>query len=251
MDETLAGIYGTNGAQAADVEKLAQAEMATKLAETGQVDFSNMTAEEIEAVAAEVVGGEPAPQAAAPTNTDPAPTDDEFKEKISQADYAGRVMAHAMVNELRQIEEARTKTASAMPDASRIGRLKSWASSKKIQAGMNLGAHAGKAAAGAAAVGGAAGVAAGRASKKEKTSAAGPAFTQLVGERVEELLTASGFKPDEVFAQLEKQSSAQPATPAAAPQETADPRRAALAQAVDAEAIETLKEMGFTFEAQQ
>lgn len=100
MDPKLAEIYGTN--QEADLEKLAAAELAEGLANDEQLNLDGLSEDELEALAQDVLNGEEAA-------TEEQPAGDEAQEKLAEADYLGRVMAHSYVNELRSIE----KTAKA------------------------------------------------------------------------------------------------------------------------------------------
>lgn len=89
MDPKLAELYGTGSVDEADLEKLAAAELAESLAAEQGVDLSGMDPEEIEALAQEVLsGGEGGEQ-----------------EKLAEADYLGRVMAHSFAQESREIEK--------------------------------------------------------------------------------------------------------------------------------------------------
>jgi len=104
MDPKLAEIYGTNQATDADLEKLAAAELADGLANDDQLDTDGLSEEELEAVAQDVLnagaeeGGEEVEEQ---EKTSAA----EAQEKLAEADYLGRVMAHSYVNELRSIEK--------------------------------------------------------------------------------------------------------------------------------------------------
>jgi hypothetical protein len=101
MDPTLAEIYGTNQTDEADVEKLAAAELAAELTDDGDADIEGLTEEQLEEVAAEVMasGDENEEEAAV---EEPA---EEMQEKVAEADHLGRVMAHAFVQESREIEK--------------------------------------------------------------------------------------------------------------------------------------------------
>jgi hypothetical protein len=107
MDPKLAEMYGTNQPDEADLEKLAAAELAEGLAGDDQIDVDNVSEEELEAMAQGVLeGGEEQPEGDEPA--------DEDQEKIAEADYLGRVMAHSYVQELRGIEkEASAKGVAA------------------------------------------------------------------------------------------------------------------------------------------
>lgn len=58
MDAWLAQAYGTNGAAAEDIEKIAQAEMAQQLAQQEGYDLSGLTEEQIAELGQEVLGGQ-------------------------------------------------------------------------------------------------------------------------------------------------------------------------------------------------
>jgi hypothetical protein len=107
MDKTLAEIYGTNQVEEADVEKLAAAELAEQLTETGDAQIDEET---LEALAQEVLAqddGETTEEQAVSE-----PEMDGAQEKIAEADYLGRVMAHSFVHESKEI----AKTAGAKED---------------------------------------------------------------------------------------------------------------------------------------
>jgi hypothetical protein len=95
MDPRLAELYGTNQPDQADLEKLAAAEFADGLTEEGSINLDDLDPEQLEAMAQEVLGGE----------GEEGEESDEDMEKLSEADYLGRVMAHSYVQELREIEK--------------------------------------------------------------------------------------------------------------------------------------------------
>lgn len=102
MDPKLAEIYGTNQPDEADVEKLAAAELAEELTEEGEMDLDSLSEEEAEQLAQQVLsGGEETEEAA----VEEPEADEESQEKVAEADYLGRVMAHAFVQENREIEK--------------------------------------------------------------------------------------------------------------------------------------------------
>lgn len=122
MDPKLAEIYGTNQTNEVDLEKLAAAELADGLANDDQIDTDGMTEEDLEAVAQDVLNGGTAEEGGE-GGEEPQ---DESQEKLAEADYLGRVMAHSYVNELREIEKTAAKkegpmtgTESAKRDATR------------------------------------------------------------------------------------------------------------------------------------
>lgn len=96
MDPKLAEIYGTNEVSEYDVEKLAAAELAEELSESDDANIDGMTEDDVEALAAQVLTEEQGEEYV---------EDDDSLEKISEADYLGRVMAHSYVQELRGIEK--------------------------------------------------------------------------------------------------------------------------------------------------
>ena len=101
MDPKLAEIYGTNEVTEADVEKLAAAELATKLAGDEETGTEGMTEEDLEAIAQQVL----APEQEQQEEVEETQAGDEAQEKVAEADYLGRVMAHSYVQELRNIEK--------------------------------------------------------------------------------------------------------------------------------------------------
>lgn len=165
MDPKLAEIYGTNQASEADIEKLAAAELAEELSENDEADIDGMSDEQIEALAEQVLAGEEQEESA-----DEEPTDEESMEKISEADYLGRVMAHSYVQELRTIDaEMEKEAAKKKAPAKAPGKMR--AAAGKVMAAIranpkkSIGAGAGLLAAGG-------GLAAYRHHKKKKESGA-------------------------------------------------------------------------------
>lgn len=102
MDPKLAEMYGTNQPNAEELEKMAAAELADGLAEEGQVDLNNLTEEDLETMAQEVLAQDEGEEGAEYTEQEKT---SEAQEKLAEADYLGRVMAHAYVQELRGIEK--------------------------------------------------------------------------------------------------------------------------------------------------
>jgi hypothetical protein len=133
MDPKLAALYGTAQVDESDVEKLAAAKLAEELADDEQVDVAEMSDEQINELAAQVLAEEEATEgseveepaektsAAEETEEEAVEETDEAQEKLAEADYLGRVMAHAYVNELTEIEK------EAGP---RIDAAKKWVSEK-------------------------------------------------------------------------------------------------------------------------
>lgn len=112
MDARLAEIYGTNE-DVSDLEKSAAAELAEKLAEGEEMNLDGLSDEDIESLAQEVLASneEQAEEETEEEATEEEPAEkqagaDETEEKLAEADYIGRVMAHAYVNELKSIDKA-------------------------------------------------------------------------------------------------------------------------------------------------
>jgi hypothetical protein len=87
MNQRLEEIYGTEQGAEADLEKLAAAELAEKLASEGGLDLASLDPEQLEELTREVMGME--------TGSD--------QEKLADADYLGRVMAHSYTQEMNKI----------------------------------------------------------------------------------------------------------------------------------------------------
>jgi hypothetical protein len=115
MDPVLAELYGTNQVDESDVEKLAAAQMAEELADDGEIDTDSMTDDAIEALAQEVLGASESEEPQAEV----AEGGEEMSEKVAEADYMGRVMAHAYVQELNGIEKEAGRIGDALES---IGR---------------------------------------------------------------------------------------------------------------------------------
>jgi hypothetical protein len=241
MDPQLAAIYGTN-ADETDVEKLAAAKLAEELADDEEVDPAELSDEQAEQLAQQVLAEEagegeeveePEEEEEQPKRKAKAPqaeeeeeeteeedeetektsgAEDEAQEKLAEADYLGRVMAHAYTQELRKIASAQEKTAGRFGDAAskawggaKRGAGASWEHVKKHKKKYIGGA------AGAAAAGGAGGYALSRRKKKGKgkTSAAEPTALDVLAERrALEILRENGIEPEQE--QQEKQSAAPP-----------------------------------------
>lgn len=108
MDPKLAAIYGTNQTTDADLEKLAAAELAEGLANDDQIDTDGLTEDDLEAVAQSVLdgsGGDEGEGEGEGQEKTSAEIDEEAQEKLAEADYLGRVMAHSYVKELKEIEK--------------------------------------------------------------------------------------------------------------------------------------------------
>ena len=99
MDEFLNELYGTSQIISGDdMEKQAAAEFLVKLAEQEGVDLDTLSDQEVGDLLAEIEkqgSAQPEPEAGT-----------EAQEKLAEADFLGRAMAHAYVNELHEIEKA-------------------------------------------------------------------------------------------------------------------------------------------------
>lgn len=264
MDAKLAAFYGTNSPDEADVEKLAAAELAEKLASDESVNLDDMSEEQLEAVAQEVLAdGEETDESEVSEDdeTDAAAVSEpegDAQEKLAEADYLGRVMAHAYVQELKNIEKtaampagvgkvmghlkglggkaksmgaagaakAKAMGASGAAKAKEMGgKAKEHAKAGAEKAKAHVKAHGKAYSAGAGAAGGAAAMHAAKKMKEKKSSA----VDQLVEARIAEILEASEIDPAELTKVEEtKTASAQDV----------------LAQTIEQRAWETLAQYG-------
>ena len=119
MDPRLAEIYGTAQVDDSDLEKAAAAELAEGLAEEdGSIDLDSLNEEQLEYLASQVLAEEGAEEE--------APSEDDSQEKLAEADYLGRVMAHAYVNEIRGIEKQAEEAAATEAPPTRMQRAKAF-----------------------------------------------------------------------------------------------------------------------------
>jgi hypothetical protein len=243
MDPKLAQVYGTNQADETDVEALATAELTSKLAAADELNLDGMSDDEAEALASELIGSDSSDEEA-PAETEEAASEEEeteeteektageetteAQEKIAEADYLGRVMAHAYVAERREIE----KQAAAGSELATVAKKGKGAAGKVME---HVKKHGKSYAAGAAGSG--AGFAAGR--KSKKASAEAPeaateelsALDRLAVARAQEILKENG-----VDLEQEKQSSLD------------EEKAAQLAAKVEERAVAMLNEAGYKFE---
>ncbi len=239
MDAKLAEVYGTNKPDETDVEALATAELATKLAAADQVDLEGLSDEEAESLAAQIIGSDAddtsEKEDEEKEEKSEEPQEEETKEaqeKIAEADYLGRVMAHAYVNERREIEKEAGKMDNLKGAASAAGKKAKETGGKVLS---HLGSHKKKY------MGGAAAAAAGgfAASKmKKKAASAEPeqvsALDQLALARAKEILKENGF--EDAPQEQEKKSS------------VSEEKAALLEQKVQERAVQMLVDAGYTFE---
>ena len=256
MDPQLAAIYGTDGGES-DVEKLAAAELAEKLAEDGDADLEGLTAEQAEELAQQVLAAgdeseeevaeepteeeeitEPTEKTSAAEETEETEETDEAQEKLAEADYLGRVMAHAYTQELRKIasgEEDLEKEAgekwNKFKGKAKDTAEKAWAGTKgapgkawgavKRNPKTSAGVGAGLLAAGGAA-------AAYKHSKGKKKKAA--AEEQVEQEQMSALDTLAVARAEEILAAAQEQEKTS----------ASETEMAQLQAAVDARAMEML-----------
>lgn len=144
MNELLANYYGTNGGAREELEKQAQVELFAKLAAENGIDLEQLSEEQIQTLW----------DSTFKTASDEDKDDkDEKKEKaeaefeqkkeaaakLAEADFLGRVMAHAYVDELNKIASGdQEKEAGVVDSARRAG----WAASSKARRGAEaVGKH--------------------------------------------------------------------------------------------------------------
>lgn len=259
MNKELAQMYGTAGEET--LEKQAAAELAEALSDDNGIDLSNLSVDDVEAIAAEMLGGgeegaeKTAEEEEKATGEEgeektAGSEDEEAKQKLAEADYLGRVMAHAFHQEKTELEkEAGWKenlkggAGKAREAAGKVGaKLKEMAGKAgSSKAGQFVGKHGKKFSAGAGAAGG---FMAGRLSKKGKEKKGGaedqesstPALDALTANRVNEILTANGINPET----LEKADVKAEKTAA----EKVDPAEL-VASVVEDRALATLEAAGF------
>lgn len=231
MDPKLAAVYGTAPVNETDVEALATAELASKLAAADELDVSGMSDEEAESLAASLLdSAEGAAEDEAPAEQEEAPAAEEApaeeqeektagdevtaeQEKIAEADYLGRVMAHAYVAERREIEAAE-KTAAAKTTV-KVAAKKDDKKSGKVAAHLKM--------------------------KKASTEAAPTeelsSLDQLAQLRALEILKENGIDPNAAPEETEKEASMN------------EDQAAQLAAKVEERATALLIANGYEFEA--
>jgi hypothetical protein len=125
MNQQLASLYGTPGAQSEDLTKVAEAELFTKLAAENGINVDDLTDEQVQYLWDETFGtktaGEEPPAEEAKKEDEDEKEDEEKKEAAARehavklahaqeeahAHYLGQVMAHSYVAELSKIAAAR------------------------------------------------------------------------------------------------------------------------------------------------
>mgnify|MGYP001396568537 CR=1 FL=1 len=123
MNELLAQAYGTAQETDTSIEKTAEAALLDELEKVASqegIDLSELSDDDIVDILSEVLeDGSEKTAAAGSDNTETTETtdvvtsnDDDAQQKLAEADFLGRTMAHAFYNELNEISEHVTKTAS-------------------------------------------------------------------------------------------------------------------------------------------
>jgi hypothetical protein len=120
MNEFLAQLYGTAeeiGAEGDDTTKLAQAEVMNEMFEAEGINVDELAPETLVKVAESLFGtdNEIALE-------DVAEETDESQEKLAEADFLGRVMAHSYVNEMGEIEKQAGVGSKIHEKALRLGQ---------------------------------------------------------------------------------------------------------------------------------
>jgi hypothetical protein len=123
MDEWLSQVYGTG--QGSDIEKTAQNMMLQKLAEEEGIDLSGLNDEELDALAQAVVAeGEGGGEQYVEGDAGDVGGDEELQAKFAEADFLGRVMAHAYTQELQKIASEGEAPAAAPKVCDDCGKAK-------------------------------------------------------------------------------------------------------------------------------
>lgn len=138
MDHDIAAMYGTPSASTEDQEKVAEAQLFSKLAAENDINLAELTDEQVTALYNHTFDKEAgaAPEAAPEGDLEPAVDDEtakvaaaaeqefvakqEWQEKVAEADKLGRIMAHSYVQEMNEIAAAQgghAKVAGEMPAA--------------------------------------------------------------------------------------------------------------------------------------
>jgi hypothetical protein len=139
MNEFLAELYNTadNIGATENLEKDAAAEFLVKLAADEGVDLDSLSDEEVAGLLTEIEK-----DASVNNGGETQEIDDEAQEKLAEADFLGRTMAHAYVDELSTIEKqagrvtnVASKGYAALKKA--LGRAGEWAGASKVQRGVS------------------------------------------------------------------------------------------------------------------
>lgn len=147
MDRTLAEHYNTQGNlevlgggyTGEDLQKQAAAEFLVKLAAEEGVDLGSLSDNEVGSLLAEIEGGMSGQTKTASVETT---EETEMQEKLAEADFLGRTMAHAYVNELAEIEKKAAEVEGPQIGSARLGYRRLQEGLKKLpgQVGAATGA---------------------------------------------------------------------------------------------------------------
>jgi hypothetical protein len=130
MNSALAQMYGTGGVDTEEQEKIANLELFAKLAAQHNIDLSSLSDEQVQELYAQTFDTG-MPKIASDDEDNGEDDEDKkkakaeeyveekkaFQEKFAEADFMGRVMAHAFVQERDEIEKAAKKTEVGMPQS--------------------------------------------------------------------------------------------------------------------------------------
>lgn len=117
MDAQLAAIYGTGQANAEDdLEKVAAAELLVKLAAENNIDLNALSDEQVGELIQEFYKSAEDTHESSKESAESK----EAEEKVAEADFLGRVMAHSMVQELGAIEKSAARMPTRGPAAQRL-----------------------------------------------------------------------------------------------------------------------------------
>lgn len=140
MNEFLADIYNTRESIGAsqdtsDVEKLAEAQLLDEALRAEGVDIDKLPGETILKLAHQLLGDDSALVKAAAANTQPSAStvpangeNETFEEKVAQADFLGRVMAHSYWSEKTNIEKQ--AGVKEVYEGAKAGIGKAWGATK-------------------------------------------------------------------------------------------------------------------------
>lgn len=225
MNPWLASIYGTDGAD--DLEKTAQSHLLQKLAAENNIDLSQLSPEDLQALLAEVMseqGDQPGQDmnptqmgAGLPANVPPQMGQHPMMQQafapaaqaqvpqgmpqgaMQQGAQGGGDMASLQKEAQAKFEEAdllgRVMAHAYTQELEKIAMTKTAGKMDAVKGAAGKAANfakANKKTIGAAAGGAAAGFVAGR---KSKTASVGPAFLKLASEHAADILGAAGFDP--------------------------------------------------------
>lgn len=198
MNPLIAQAYRTHeklAAAPADTEKTAEAlllDELVKIAAADGVKLDQLDDNDIAEILAGAMGQlqTAAPEAEKTAGADPEPTDaqpsDEDQAKLAEADFLGRVMAHALFDEMGEIQASSEKTASAVdPEFEQAFEAMAVHTANDIlaQVGVDVGEHTKTAA---------------------PYTVEDPQLETAIIERAGELLTEAGWNVEAIAAALQQ-----------------------------------------------